>query len=235
MQLAVAWIFAAIVAGSFRRVGLRALTAFAATAAVGSLALAHPAQSRLVFLHLHNLVALLAWALFSPRLLRPQLAAVLLMLGAAGLLASGALYPVSLAQTPLFGLHVLQISDWLTPGLRADRGVGLATAYLFLQSVHYTIWLQLIPQEETRTQGTLTFRMSVRSALEDFGTVGSILVVAVVLLVVLLAFVSIHRARDLYMSFASFHGYLELAMLTYFFTAARRPNAVPRAGVAPPG
>jgi hypothetical protein len=219
--LVIAWVVAAILASSRRPRALRAWVALGATAVVGCAALANPSQARLVFLHLHNLIAVLAWAFLSPRRLRPQLLAVLAMLGAAGLLASGVLHSIPLAQRPLFGLHILQIADWLAPGLRADHGIGLATAYLFLQSVHYTIWLQLIPQEEMCAQGTLTFRMSARSALKDFGTVGSAAVLASILLVVVGALFHLHRTRNLYLSFASFHGYLELAMLMYFAVAAR--------------
>jgi hypothetical protein len=89
--------------------------------------------------------------------------------------------------------------------------LGLGLVYVMLQSVHYSIWLSLIPQDDLRSQGTPSFRMSVRALLRDFPAPWLAAIVALALLVLGASFVDVHRTRQLYLSLATFHGYLELA------------------------
>ena len=60
-----------------------------------------------------------------------------------------------------------------------------------------------------------------RSLLQDFRPWGLGLVTLAVASVIALSFVSLHRTRHVYLSLATFHGYLELTLFTYFL--ARGP------------
>lgn len=225
--LVAAFLVSAVVAG--RAAGGSALRAFLAlglTAGAAVVALLHPVGARLVFLHAHNLLALALWLyLFASR--RKGVAWPLLLVAAgAGVLASGLLYETTLGSpgASAFGLHVFTISDWIAPFARADLAVGVVTSFVFLQSMHYGAWLSSVPQETLKSQGTPTFRMSARSLFADFG-VGGVVAVAVATLAVLAgALFQLHRARELYLSLAMFHGYLELAMLAYFFVRRGRDS-----------
>ena len=55
------------------------------------------------------------------------------------------------------------------PRLPQRLALSVGLSYVFLQAIHYSTWLTLIPQEQVRAGATLTFRMSLRSARRDFG------------------------------------------------------------------
>lgn len=205
--------FAALQNKSARRRGVVAASLLAGGFGV---ALAWPHQARLVLAHLHNLVAVAIWiALFrsSRRALWLPLGCLLL---ASGLLLSGATFStlVSFGGHEFLGQNLLEVADWLAPGLGV-LGVNLTIAYVFWQSIHYSVWLGWIPQEETRGQGSLTFRQSLRSLLGDFGPAGFWFVASGVVTLVVLATFSLHRTRDVYLFLAGFHAYLEIAMLGF--------------------
>jgi hypothetical protein len=120
------------------------------------------------------------------------------------------------------GLHVLGVASWVAPFANPRVAVGMTTAYLFLQSVHYSAWLNWIPQEQQPGRGTLTFRMSVRSLFADLGAAGVAAVSLAVAAVLLGACFNAMSSQRLYLSLATFHGYLELALLAYFWTLGGR-------------
>ena len=209
----------------------RAVLAFALLALATSSALSQPKLSRYVFLHAHNLIALLAWATLFRARKRWLIAPVALIVSSVALLASGALVSQTLASrfAASFHLHVLTVSDWLAPFADPRVAVAITTTYLFLQSVHYSAWLSWIPQEEQPRRGTPTFRMSVRSLFADLGTGGVAAVSLATLAVWIGAYFDLPRAQGLYLSLASFHGYLELALLAFFWvrgTGAHRAARV---------
>jgi len=196
----------------------RALGSGAVLCAAALAAFYRPAGSRLVFLHAHNVIALVLWVYLYARR-RSVLVPLVLVAVGAGVLASGVLYRVTLdsAGAQAFHLHVFTIADWIAPFARADLAVGMVVAYVFLQSVHYGVWLRFVPQEELTGQGTLTFRMSARSLFRDLGVPGVAAVAIAALAVIGGACIDVHGARSLYLSLAMFHGYLELALLAFFF------------------
>src|SRR5262249_39265661 len=120
-----------------------------------------------------------------------------------------------------FGLDFGELPRWLAPSLPPRLAAGVAASYVFLQSIHYAVWLGWIPQEDVRAEGTLTFRMSARSLASDFGPIGLALVTLAMLAVIVGALANARRARDLYVSLAMFHAYLELAMIGYFAMRGR--------------
>jgi len=197
----------------------RALLAGALLVIATTCALSQPKPTRYLFLHAHNLIAILAWAMLFRTSKRWLLAPFSLIVGGALLLGSGALFQQTLASpfAASFHLHVLAVSDWVAPFADPRLAVGVTTSYLFLQSVHYSAWLSWIPQEEQPKRGTPTFRMSVRSLFADLGA-SRVAAVGIAASAVLIgAYFNVHRARGLYLSLATFHGYLELALLSFFW------------------
>ena len=203
------------------------------TAAVGLavFSLLAPRLCRLTLLHGHNLVALVVWlALF--RRGRLALMPAALMLAGAVVLASGALLGITLRHGALSvaGLHLFAAADWLAPGLSDGRAVAVATSFAFLQSVHYAIWLVAIPAGDRPGEGGRSWRSAFRELVRDLTPAG---VFAVAMLAVLVAgsgLVYAAATRRLVLSFATFHVWLELAVLAYVLAR----GATPPITVAPP-
>lgn len=225
--LAATWAMAGVIAGSLKsRAWTRVTVGVALVLAAATVALCWPRAFRLAYLHAHNLIALAVWPLFfRSRLKLLSLLRVPILL-AAGLLATGITYRASLGSPGVrqFGLHVLELSDWVAPTLRADWAIGVTSAFVFLQAVHYSVWLSVIPQSAMPGQGTLSFRQSARSLRADFGSLGTVALLAAIAAIILFATTGAPRASATYMSLALFHGYLELVLLLYFWVA-REPLA----------
>lgn len=224
--VACGWVGLALWAGA-RGAGSprRALYAVPLVAVLAGLCWVYPLWVRLAFVHSHNVIAIVVWlALFRSRL-RSAVLPLLVIAGLTLALMSTKTYAVAQASGGLvsFDLHLLTVTDWIAPGLRPEHAVGLTLTYVFLQSVHYSTGLLLIPQEDSRSEGTTTFRMSVRSLFADFGTLGVLVIAGLALTVIAGALWDVHRARGMYLSLAMFHGYLELALLAYFWAVGFRP------------
>jgi hypothetical protein len=223
----VSWLlFAALggaVLGGWRRTA-PVVVAFAVVFAVG--ALAEPRGFRFAFLHGHNLLAVAIWLLLFRR--RGGLAwlPVALILIGGGLLATGALLGVTVhhGTLSLFGLHLFAAADWIAPGLPDRWALGLTTAFAFLQSVHYAIWLVAIPQDDVRVGGATTFRMAWRDMARDLGGGGLWIALALVVVALVAGMVALARTRVLLLSLATFHAWMEIAMLAFFLA---------RDGIAP--
>lgn len=181
-------------------------------------AMVRPGPARAIFAHAHNVIALGLWVvLFRRRALSALPAVLLLVLGSALLFTGAAVAPFSSpsAWDRRF-LEEMTMTGVGLPFLSAKWLVGVALCFVFLQSAHYSAWLWWIPQEDSRTEGTTSFRMSVKSMLHDFRAGGLVAIVALMMLVVLASAIDVHRTRHIYLSLATFHGYLELALFAYF-------------------
>jgi len=201
----------------------RVLGALLVTLGLAALGLAWPRQARLLLGHGHNLVALGIWAFMFCRSRPRALGVVALLLGATALLLATPLawwgFQRGLPQS--FGLHVFAAADTLAPGIRSTPlALGIVASFAFLQSVHYAVWLHAIPQEATRGEGTLTFRMSFRALVAELGRPLLALLVLLVLAVPLAGCFAPLRAQASYLSLSAFHGYLELAALALFWVRA---------------
>ncbi len=205
----------------------RALGAAPVLAALGLAALSHPGLARLVFAHLHNLVAIGLWLLLWRRRRQFALPALGLLAAAVALAVSG----VGISYVRFDGPWAERLVDeavfvW-PPGMPQRTALGLGLAFVLLQSVHYAVWLAFIPQDDLRGAGGLSFRLSARSLARDLPL--PLLAVTVVLAAAVLgaSVVSVHRTRQLYMSLASFHGYLELAAGAFLFVRGREEARCP--------
>lgn len=192
----------------------RALVVGAPFAVLLAAAVSAPSRAQLWFAYAHNVVALLVWGLLFRR--RRAFALPALALAACGALwlASGSLLPVArLAGS--WGERVIDEALYAMPLVEPRRALGVALSFLFLQALHYSAWLGWIPQEDLPGEGTTTFKMSVRSFARDLGRPLAVVVVALALVVAAGGAFAPHTARHVYLSLATFHGYLELAMLAF--------------------
>jgi len=195
-------------------------------------ALLWPRESQLFLGHAHNVVALVLWATLYARGTRAAVGVVLAIvgLGAVLLLSPLAWFGFQHGVQSSFGLHSLAAADSLAPGVsNTSLALGFVVSFAFLQSVHYAVWLHAIPQAATRGDATLTFRMSFRALRADLGKLGLLACVALALLVPCAGLVAPLITKSLYLSLASFHGYLELAAAALFFVRGAGPLSNPAA------
>lgn len=200
--------------------------ALALAAAVAAFAIGAPASFRIALLHGHNLIAVAVWALLFRRGGRLGWLPVAMVLLGAGLLASGALLRVTLQHGALAvaGLHLFVAADWLGPGLSDSAAIAVATSFAFLQSVHYAIWLVGVPSGDRPGEGGRSWRAAGRELVRDFTAPGVAIIVALALLVAAAGIAHTGPTRRLFLSLATFHGWLELAALAYLFArGAARP------------
>jgi hypothetical protein len=219
--LAVAPVLVAAQGSSTRRAAIAALLA-------GLLVLAERFGFvfQLVFLHLHNLVAVGVWWAWRKRSWGALFVPLTVALGVA-LLLSGAAEPVLTAlgnwTAPWTGTSFTEFVETTTPLADPQLALRLVLVFAFLQQVHYGMWLRLIPEDDRHRPSPRPFRASWRALEEDFGRWP---LRAVALLALALAgwgAVDLHGARLGYLSLAAFHGYLELGALAFLFIEARRP------------
>jgi hypothetical protein len=219
---------AIVTLGAPRLASRRTLGALLLIAALGTAAVLWPGVARLAVTHGHNVVALAIWGIVFCRSRRRALLVVLLILGAAALLVGTPLawwgYKHGLPQA--FGLHAFAAADALAPGISsAPLALGVVASFAFLQSVHYAVWLHAVPQEATRGDATLSFRMTLRSLVADFGKPALLLVTLLVVAVPLAGLVAPLRTQVAYMSLSAFHAYLELAALALLWVRGGQSHA----------
>ena len=96
-----------------------------------------------------------------------------------------------------------------------DWQFRLVILYAFLQSLHYIVWIRLIPEEARKQHTPRTFNQSVRALKNDFG--GILLIGIFVSMILLCVFASFDpkAARYQYLYLISFHGFLELVFCAY--------------------
>jgi hypothetical protein len=125
-----------------------------------------------------------------------------------------------------FGLHSLAAATNLAPFVSETvLALGVVSSFAFLQSMHYAVWLHAVPQEETRGEASLSFRMTLRALRGDLGKLGTALALGLAVLLPLSALVgSATTAKDFYLSISGFHAYLELAAAAVFFVIGRTPS-----------
>lgn len=106
----------------------------------------------------------------------------------------------------------------------------IALAFVFLQSVHYAIWLRLIPEQARARPGMRGFGASLRALQRDLTPWLVLAIVGLMLALVGYGLRDTMAARDLYLTLAGFHAYLELAFLGRWLVrapATPAPRAAP--------
>lgn len=218
------WAFTGVAAGyaaasgrgaAPREAAGRALFAGPIVAGLGLAAFTHPHLARLVFAHVHNAVAIALWLYLFRARRRFALPALALLVAGAALLLTG----VALPWVHFTGPGAARFVDeslfaWPT-WMPQRTALALGVLYVMLQAIHYTVWLAFIPQDDTRAEGTLSFRMSLRALARDFPAPWLAVIVALAAAILGASLLDAHRTRQLYLSLATFHGYLELAAATF--------------------
>jgi len=241
--LAVSWALLAVQAGAARDpAAARARVAVGLVLVAGMVALHYPRATRLALLHAHNVIALLAAGIVFRARSRSFSLAALGIAAVALLLASGVFFRVSLdaslaLQARWLPAQLVEMADQVAPGLRGDHAIGVTSAFLFLQAVHYIIWLGVIPGRDgacerrvepasgdrpQRAGGRLLLAFC--SLRNDFGSWGLVAIAVASLAVLGAGSYEPRAARTLYLSLAGFHVYLELVMLLYFWVARGAPR-----------
>jgi hypothetical protein len=181
--------------------------------------LTHASAANVVMMHAHNVIGIATWVF----LYRKRKAWELLPVA---VLAVGVLFVVSGAALPwtyraggelAFGTHITAIGRWLAPGATPHVAAGIVISFVLLQAVHYAVWTTWIPQEDLSGEGTLTFRMTMRGLVTDFGAIGCAFVAAIIVGLAGLALFRIHAALSWYVTLSRFHGLLELAVIAFLF------------------
>ncbi len=193
---------------------------------LGLPALWRPNAAALALGHGHNLVAFSVWLAWSRRdgPVGRYVAVGGLYLVCIGLLASGLLEPLSRAvgafSAPATGLSFDRQSGSLAPGLEPRLAARVLLVFAFAQSVHYSVWLRLLPAAETfcPRPGPTTFRRNVIGLERDFGRWGWNL--ALLTCLAFPAAMLVARPATLrraYLTLVLFHGWLELAVFAHLF------------------
>ncbi len=219
-EIVIAMVWALAAAGAAFRSGgnaWRFVLASIGIVALASLALLHPLSARIGFAHVHNLGVVVLWLLGFRRGGFP-LWIVALLFVAIALLLSGT--TVALAEsaggTAAAGVDLREVGKWLVPGAAASIAMPLVLAHVFTDSVHYAFWLGVIPDETLTHQGSLSFRMTMRSLVRDFGKVGLGAIAALTAFVLIASLADHTGTRNAYFAIAGFHGYIEGVMIVYW-------------------
>lgn len=189
-----------------------------------------------ILAHAHNAIAVALFVLWSRRSSRLHwlvVAAFTLGLVAigAGALDGG---PVTrLSRSGLYDADALVAT--LAPLADPVLAVRAALAFAFAQSVHYAVWVRLVPEEDRPRPGLRSFSSSLRALVADLG--GPIVTVAALVTVGLAAWacVALAAARDGYLRLAIFHGPLELGAATLLLLERGRLRPLPSDPAKEPG
>jgi hypothetical protein len=221
------WGFAAMIGASIASRGSvvsRVLFAIAGAVAIG-IATGEPFVAALVVAHLHNFAAMGIWLAWRKRrswmFLFPVTA---FALGCAAILG-GAIDPVLLAvrawESSAGGTDLWYHLSALAPGFEAPWGPRLVVLFAFAQSVHYAIWIRLVPEEDRGRETPRTWAATLAAWREDSGSwlVGAFVLAAVALAA--WALVDLAAAREGYLRGVLFHGYLEFAVIAWLVSEGR--------------
>lgn len=183
-----------------------------------------PWAFQLGFLHAHNLVAVLLWWVLSPR--APSMAWIpALTLAGVAAIFGGVLDPLLTVaggwSAPWTGASFTEFVETITPAMEPTLAARLVLSFCFLQSVHYAVWLRLVPDDERPRPAPRTFRATWAALERDFGRWPLLAFVALALGIAGWGVVSLPNAREGYLHLAAFHGYLELAVLARWFVHGR--------------
>ena len=212
--------FAAVLASALltRRAATAPTLRFALATLLGATAMwvswRAPHAAAYALVHAHNLVALFLFGvMFRYRRTALSLIAGTMFLALA--ILGGAFD--NLLMTSSMSLQSL-FPEVLPPNLVEKWGgtvcARVVVVFVFLQGVHYTVWLRLIPEAARARAGMRGFASSAAALKTDMGAVA--LWATLGLSTALLAYglhAGAYAARGAYLQLAGFHAYLELAVL----------------------
>lgn len=202
-----------------RRGWVRRGVVMAVAGGLYALAWRAPITASYVLLHGHNVVAIALFVGVFGRgrarglvLLSATLGAAAIMLG----LVDGLLPRAALDDLAGYVLPEHAFAAW-TP-ITCAR---VALLFVFLQSVHYAIWLRLIPEQVRPRPGMRGFAASVRALQAELTPWVLLAVVGGAVALLAYGVHDAHAARATYLRVAAFHAYLELAFVARWLVRPR--------------
>ena len=195
---------------------------------LAAVAVGEPQVLAVVLGHVHNFVAVGLWLAWLPRgSARAALPVVALLVAGMAALALGA-GDAHLAAAPAAGLSLDDLVVTLAPGLPPTLALRLVLTYAFAQSVHYALWVRVIPETLAPGAPAPTWRRSLGALQADLGRHGLVAALVVAAVVAAAGLVAPADTRNAYLSLVLFHGWLELAMAARLLVdrAPRRATAV---------
>jgi hypothetical protein len=169
----------------------------------------------IVIAHAHNAVAVaLFWAWTRRRSRLHLLVVVTFVLGAVAI-AAGAFDGSPVSRLMASDLHdATFVTTTLAPLADPVLAARLVLVFAFAQSVHYAVWVRLLPEEARPRPGMRSFASSLRALRADLGTPLVVLTGLLTMGLAVWACQSLAEARDGYLRLAIFHGPLELGAAT---------------------
>lgn len=182
--------------------------------------------SALVFAHLHNLAAVaFLWAWRPARASKLHFVPIVLFVAASIAVMLGALdaiVDVLQGFVPIVGRTGI---DWTlalyAPQIPAPFGARLVLLFAFAQSVHYAVWIRLIPEEDRPRETPRTWAATLRALREDVGWAPAIVIFTITVGIALWATTDLFGARLGYLRMVLFHGYMEMAVLALLLIEGR--------------
>ncbi len=195
-------------------------------ALAGALAACGEARD-IVFAHAHNVIAVLLWWAWRPRGGRLHWLPLALYLGVSCFLLSELAFGVAsgaggLTRSLGFLDQHYQVAR-LSPGLTGSLATRLVLLYAFAQTIHYVVWLVLLPDDDRDRVTPPTFATSLRGLWRDVGGPLVVLTALAVTGLAIWAVFDLMEAGHGYFRMARFHGHLELAAAALLWAEARRP------------
>jgi hypothetical protein len=191
-------------------------------ALLAAVALASPRHAALALGHGHNLVALAFLVLVTrgkPGGLGVLVVVALALVGGAAIL--GGLLDAEAAPGlagEAAGYGLAHATAALAPGAPGPWGTRLVLAFAFLQALHYSVWVHLLPSALADGR---SLRAELEAACGEAGLPLLAMAVAAGLVLPTLGFVDPVAARAGYLSLVAFHGWLELAVLARLFVVGQ--------------
>ncbi len=185
----------------------------------------HGFIAQLVLLHAHNLIALGLWWFWRKRTASAWVIPALSILGTAAIFLGAAEPMLSLTggwSAPATGKGFTEHVEAYAPLGTPMLGLRLLLAFVFLQAVHYLVWLRLVPEDDRSRPAPRSFTASWNALRDDFGIIALAVVAAVALVIAVWGAVDLSAARDGYLRLVGFHAYLELAVAALWLAEGRR-------------
>ena len=179
----------------------------------------------ITFAHLHNFTPILLWWIWRRRTGKLHWIPVALILLATAFLLS----PVAVEVAQLLGglgwfsaEMGPQAQLWrLAADLDPAWGLRLVLLFCFSQSIHYALWLHLLPDEDRDRPTPLTFRATIEGLRCDLGDVGLAVATLLSVGVTLWALIDLVDANEGYFRMAQFHAHLEVMALALILLEGR--------------
>ncbi len=171
--------------------------------------------AQVVLLHVHNAIALALWWGWRQRSASAWVVPALAVAGTVAIF-SGAVEPL------LWSGPVDPQLDVYAPDLPPVLAARLLLSFVFLQSVHYLVWLRLMPEDDRDRPAPRPFSASWDALRSDFGTPALALTALAALGIAAWGAFDLAAARDGYLRLAGFHGYLELGVLALWAAEGSR-------------